>query len=111
MHRCHTLQINQNGCQWAKIGIFWQKLHENYTKFPKNADIRFGQFEVYGTCDYVVQSHVTSFGVGFHELLVSWRFPYPYIELAVWAFLGNLGEFCVIFAKKYLSRPTDIRFG
>ena len=26
-------------------------------------DIRFGQFEACGTCDYVVQSHVVSFGV------------------------------------------------
>ena len=40
-------------------------------------------FEVCGTSDCVLQSHVTRFGVGFHEFLVSWRFPQPYIELAV----------------------------
>ena len=49
------------------------------------ADIRFGQFEVYGTCDYVVRSHVTSFGVGFHELLVAWRMPHPYIDRGLWS--------------------------
>ena len=53
------------------------------------ADIRFGQFEVCGTCDYVVQSHVTSFGVGFHEVPVAWRLPHPYTDLAVPAFLGR----------------------
>ena len=53
------------------------------------ADIRFGQFEGCGTFDYVLQSRVTSFEVGVHELPVSWRFPQPYMDIAVPAFLGR----------------------
>ena len=43
---------------------------------------------MYDTSDYVLQSHVTSFGVRVHELPVAWRFPQLYIGLAVTAFLG-----------------------
>ena len=50
---------------------------------------RFGQSEVCGTSDYVRQIHVTSFGVGVHELPVAWRFLQPYMDIAVTAFLGR----------------------
>ena len=84
------------------FGMFVKK------RLSRPADIRFGQFKVCGTCDCVLQSHVTSFGVGFHKLSVAWRLPQPYVELVVRAYLGDL---FVIFAKKCLSWPVDIRFG
>ena len=76
------------------FGIFAPKC------LTRPSDIRFGQFKACGTCDCVVQSHVTSFGVGFHELLVARRLPHPYIELAIRAYLGKFWEFIWIFCPK-----------
>ena len=45
--------------------IFFDK-----TRLSRPAGIRFSQFEVCGTCDYVAHSRVTSFGVWLYELQV-----------------------------------------
>ena len=66
----------------------------------RSTDIRFGQFKVCGTCHYVVQSHVISFGVGFHELLVARCLPHPYIELAIRTNLGEFREIYLNFCQK-----------
>ena len=93
-------------------------LQLSYSLFQKNhtmakkctsrpPDIRFGQFKVCGTCDYVLQSHATNFGAGFHELHVAQRTPQPYMELSVCQDFGTLGPL----ASEYISWSPGIRFG
>ena len=102
VYRNHILNLPFGRFQGINRPIFAEKCRY------RPADIRFGQFEVCGTSDYVLQSHVTSFGVGVPELPEAWRFPQPYMDIAVTVILGRHFR---IFSRKCLSRPVDIRFG
>ena len=110
-----ALQVSESdymNCGWYSVccrhililpsRLFKGVIFEFVTQMIKyrSTDIRVGQFKVCSTCDFVVQSHVISFGVRFHELLVARRLPHPYIELAIRAYLGKFWEFIWIFCPK-----------
>ena len=92
--RCHILMLPARLLK----GVIFEFVPQ--MTIYRSTDIRFGQFKVCSTCDYVVQSHVKSFGVGFHELLVARCLPHPYIELAIRTNLGKFREIYLIFCRK-----------